>query len=128
MELAADAWCSVAEEHPGLRLLVLIGSRATGQEHAGSDWDLGVLGGASLDVAALWSDAARVLGTDAVDVVDLGRASAVLRRDAAASGRPLFEREPGTFVAFQIEATGFWCDVGPVVREAHADVLRAVAG
>ncbi|MGI8537619.1 MAG: hypothetical protein ACR2K2_14310 [Mycobacteriales bacterium] len=51
----------------------------------------------------------------------------MLRRDAAVDGRLLFERDNNAFVAFQIEAASFWCDIEPVVREAHAEVLRAVA-
>jgi len=34
----------------GLRLLVLFGSRARGDERADSDWDFGYLGSPSLDV------------------------------------------------------------------------------
>ncbi len=65
--------------------------------------------------------------TYALELVDLAAASAVLRRDAAVMGRPLFERDAGAFVDFQVAAASFWCDVEPVLREAHADVLRAVA-
>jgi predicted nucleotidyltransferase len=111
-----------------LRLLVLIGSRATGSEHAGSDWDVGVLGDQGLDLPSVRADLVDRLGTDDVDLVDLSSASAVLRRDAAASGVALVEREPDGFVAFQTEVALFWCDIEPVLREAHADVLRAAAG
>lgn len=127
MDAATPGWAEVAARHRNLVLLVLIGSRAVGQEHERSDWDVVVLGEEGTDLAALRADIADLLGTDAVDVVDLRGASAVLRRDAASAGRLLVEREEGAFVEFQIEATGFWCDVEPVVREAHADVLRAAA-
>lgn len=118
---------TLAEGHPRLALLVLLGSRATGTAHATSDWDIGWLGGNGLDVETLAADLSHALCTDDVDLVDLAGASAVLRRDAAMAGRPLFEREPGAFAAFQIEAITFWCEVEPVLREAHADVLRALA-
>lgn len=128
MDDATGRWSDLADRHPDLLLLVLIGSRATGQEHPGSDWDFGVLAGPGLDLLGLRADLVSEVRTDAVDVADLSRASAVLRRDAAVSGRPLVEREPGAFAAFQIEAVTFWADVEPVIREAHADVLRAAAG
>ena len=125
MEIAPARWAHLLEGHPDLGLLVLLGSRARGAEHAGSDWDLGYLADGPLDPLDLRADVVATLGTDAVDLVPLVSASAVLRRDAAAHGRVLVERRPGAFADFQVEAASFWCDVEPVVREAHADVLRA---
>lgn len=112
--------------HPGLLLLVLLGSRARGDARPGSDWDLAFLGDDTVDQLLLRADLADALATDAVDLVELGTASAVLRRDAAVDGRVLVQRQGGAFVAFQVEAATFWADVEPVVREAHADVVRAV--
>lgn len=127
MEIAPAHWAYLLERHPGLVLLVLLGSRARGTEHAGSDWDLGFLADGPLDPLDLHADVVAVLGTDAVDLVPLASASAVLRRDAAGHGRVLVEGRRGAFADFQVEAVSFWCDVEPVVREAHADVLRSVA-
>ena len=124
MDGATTALQRVAQRHPQVRLLVLLGSRARGDEHSASDWDLGVLADAGLDLPRLSSDVVLALGTEDVDVVDLATASAVLRRDAAAHGRPVFEREPGAFLDFSVEAALFWCDIEPVVREAHAAVLE----
>ncbi|MCD2196138.1 nucleotidyltransferase domain-containing protein [Actinomycetospora endophytica] len=112
------------DEHPaaaGLDLLVLHGSRARGDAGPTSDWDLGYLGDA--DPAALIAAAAQLLATDAVDVVDLARAGAVLRFRAARDGIALIERSDEAFLRFRIEAIIFWCDAGPVIRAAHADVL-----
>ena len=116
-----------AASHPALRLLVLFGSRAAGTAHAHSDWDIGFLAEDNLDTALLAAELAGALGTDDVDLVDLAAASAVLRRDTASNGRPLFERT-GEWLEFRIEAASFWCDVESVVRRAHADVLRTAAG
>ena len=117
-----------ARGHQALRLLVLFGSRAIGSAHDGSDWDLGYLADPGLDVEALLADLVAALGTDDVDLVDLSAASAVLRRDAGAQGRPVLEREPGAFLDFAVDAAIAWCDLEPVLRAAHADVLRALAG
>jgi predicted nucleotidyltransferase len=125
---ATGRWSDLADRHPDLLLLVLIGSRAAGREHPGSDWDFGVLGGPGLDLLDLRADLVDIVGVDEVDVADLTRASAVLRRDTAVSGRLVMEREPGAFTTFQVQAVTFWADVEPVIREAHADVLRAAAG
>lgn len=127
MDDGTGRWGELAARHPDLVLLVLTGSRASGQDHPGSDWDFGVLGGPELDLLGLRADLVDAVGTDAVDVADLRRASAVLRRDAAVDGRPLVQREPGAFAAFQVEAVTYWADVEPVIREAHAAVLRAAA-
>lgn len=129
MEVPALPWADLLDRHVGLRLLVLLGSRARGDAHELSDWDVGYLSTEGADdtvnLLALRADLVSLLGTDRVDVVPLTDASAVLRRDAAAQGQLLAEREPGAFTAFQVEATSYWCDVEPVLREAHADVLRA---
>ena len=84
LDEAAAALERVAAHHAGLRLLVVHGSRSRHQAHPGSDWDLGYVAADRVDPAALHADAARALGTDDVDVVDLARASALLRFRAAA--------------------------------------------
>ena len=113
--------------HPaaaGIELLVLHGSRARGDAGPSSDWDLGYLG--SADLAALVSAAVELLGTEAVDVVDLARASALLRFRAARDGVALVERSPEAFLRFRLDAVTFWCDAGPVIRAAQDDVLAAL--
>lgn len=105
--------------------LVLHGSRARGEAGPGSDWDLGVLPvpGRSPDLAAITAALVEILGTERVDVVDLGTASALLRFRAARDGVALVEREPGAALGFREEAVRFWCDAGPVIRAAQDDVL-----
>lgn len=106
-----------------LTLAVLHGSRARVEAHPDADWDVGVLADGPLDLAALAADLSAILDTDAVDVVDLRRASALLRFRAARDGVVLLERPAGAFEEFQIEAAQFWCDAGPVIRAAQDDVL-----
>ena len=72
MTKIADA----AAAAPGRRLLVLFGSRACGDAHEASDWDVGYLGSSTCDPDR-WLPALIVaLGTDRVDLVDLRRAGA----------------------------------------------------
>lgn len=112
----------VARQATGLDLLVLFGSRARGDSHEGSDWDLGYLGVADAD--ALRAALTLALGTDAVDLVDLGRAGALLRYRAARDGRALFESAAGVFDDFRVQAATFWCDAQPVLVRAYGRVLE----
>ena len=105
---------------------MLHGSRARRDARQDSDWDIGVLAGERPDLPTLTTDIASILGTDAVDVVDLQTASAVLRFRAARDGIALLERPPGAFETFQLEAVQFWCDAEPVIRAAQEAVLAAL--
>ncbi len=110
----------------GLRLVVLHGSRARGDGAPDADWDFGVLTDGRVDLTALTASLTGLLGTDAVDVVDLERTSALLRFRAARDGIALLERPAGAFLAFRLDAVGYWCDAGPVIRAAQEDVLAAL--
>jgi predicted nucleotidyltransferase len=108
-----------------VELVVLHGSRARGDAHPSSDWDVGVLGDAP-DLAELAAAVTAIVGTDAVDVVDLARASALLRFRAARDGVALLDRTGEAFLDFRLAAITFWCDAGPVIRAAGDDVLAAL--
>lgn len=128
LDEAVAALARLAPGHPGLRLLVVYGSRARAAAHAGSDWDLGYLADSCVDHLGLLAEATGVLGTDDVDLVDLERASALLRFTAAGDGRPVYERSPGDHLTFVEQAARFWCDVEPVVRRTHASMLAELPG
>jgi predicted nucleotidyltransferase len=97
-------------------LVVLFGSRAKGTATERSDWDLGVLlkpeGRDPLRLYGLDPELAQALGcsSDAVDVVDLSRASYLLQQVVATEGVVLFERQPGMFAAFRSRASRQWAD------------------
>ena len=114
----------LASASPGLRLLVLYGSRARGTAHARSDWDLGFLADAGFDVDGLLAGLAEDLGADHVDLADLSRASVVLRHAVAGDGVVLHERAPGEFHAFQLGAVTDWSDMEMVIR-TESDALLA---
>lgn len=121
-----DEVARIAARHEGLRLLVLHGSRGRGDHHDRSDWDFGYLADTGFEASGLLADLMQALGDD-VDLVDLARASALLRFRAARDGRPVHERGQGTFEAFALDATLFWCDAEPVIRRAQAGVLARLS-
>lgn len=111
----------------GLDLLLLYGSRARGDAHARSDWDVGYLG-TGVDADAVLAAIVEATGSDRVDVVDLSRAGGLLRFRAARDGRVLYESRPGTGDEFRLEAAHFWCDMAPVLRASFEDVLARLDG
>lgn len=109
--------------YPGLRLLVLFGSRARGDAAAEADWDLAYLASPPFDGDQLLADLAGALDADRLDLVDLSRAGGQVRYRAARDGRLLYEAWRGEFDRFWTDAVSFWCDVAPVIGRAYAGVL-----
>ena len=65
-------------------------------------------------------------GSDRVDLVDLDRAGGLVRYRVCRDGTPLYEKAPGTFQHFWLQAVRFWCDAEPVLRRGYDDVLRGL--
>lgn len=116
----------IAAGYEDITLMVVYGSRARGDHHARSDWDIGYLSSTPVDILALLDDVTHTLGTDAVDMVDLDRASGLLRFQAARDGVVVYEAEPQTFESFAVAAALYWCDVEPVIRRAHTAILAGL--
>jgi predicted nucleotidyltransferase len=82
--------CFADERLSAVRFAALFGSRARGEVHEASDYDLAVLGDASLDrgwgiAAELWNRIGEVCGLNEweMDLVDLSRASPTIKRSIA---------------------------------------------
>jgi predicted nucleotidyltransferase len=118
-----DRILEIAARTSGLSLLVLFGSRARDDAHARSDWDFGYLGDSTLDVPTLLAALVETVGHDRVDLVDLARASGLLRYRAARDGRALYESQPRVMESFCLDAADFWCDAEPILRQGYQDVL-----
>jgi predicted nucleotidyltransferase len=110
----------------GLDLLVLHGSRARGDAHALSDWDFGYEAGADFDPDALLGVLAERLNAGRIDLVDLGRAGALLRYRAARDGLVIIERVPGRFQQFWLDSVDTWCDLAPVLEPLYAQILESL--
>jgi predicted nucleotidyltransferase len=111
---------------PDLLMLVLHGSRARGDSHAHSDWDLAYQARASFDPDNLVAAFAERLNADRIDLVDLDRAGALLRYRVARDGVVLVEYDSGRFQRFWLDAVDTWCDLAPVLEPAYARVLGAL--
>ncbi len=120
-----DALTAAAAAAPGLELLLLFGSRARGDAHEVSDWDFGYLADDLFDPIAFLGAIAACVGSDRVDLVDLARASGLLRYRAARDGQVVFEANgaAGAAERFWLQAVGFWCDAEPVLRRGYDRVL-----
>ena len=101
----------------------MFGSRARSGAQPGSDWDLGYLAQAGLDLPALLGAVVEIVGCDRVDLVDLGRASGLLRYRAARDGQVVYEAHPRLAERFCLEAAQFWCDAAPVLQRGYDSVL-----
>ena len=118
-----DAARAAARGTPGLRLLLLFGSRAEGRAHAGSDWDFGYLADPGVPIAALHGALIRATNNERVDLVDLAAAGAVLRYRADPPAGPSSRAAAGDAARFWLEAVDFWCDAR-AWRPAHERVLQ----
>lgn len=114
---------SVAVQQRGLTLFVLFGSRARGDAAAHADWDFGFLSDSSVDPLALMAALAAAVGSERLDLVDLARASALLRYRAARDGVLVYEARPGIFDRFRFQAARFWYDAEPVLRPGYDAIL-----
>lgn len=123
----ADDIRKAATAAPGLRLLVLHGSRARGDARPGSDWDFAYLATPEFDADALLANLGEVVRSDAVDLADLSRASGLLRFNAASDGIAMYESESGAFEQFQLDAISTWLDMAAVLGPAYDERLERLA-
>jgi len=123
---ALDAVASVAQTTVGIDLLVLFGSRARGNARPDADWDFGYLADAEADLPGLIGALVEALRTDRVDVVDLRRASGLLRYRAACDGRLVHEATAGLFDSYCLQAVQFWCDNVAAFEQGYEEVLEAL--
>ena len=66
------------------------------------------------------------LHADRIDLEDLERTGALHRHRVARDGVVLFEREPGRFERFRLQAIQTWCDLAPVLTPLYEQALEAL--
>ncbi len=116
-----EIFCSIDEgrlqdicERYGLELVVIFGSRARGRATETSDCDVGVLRKEGIvpagDFLQLAYQLSRALNLGNVDLVDLGRASPLLKYEVSRWGKPVYQAEPSVFVRFRVLAWKLYQD------------------
>ena len=106
----------------GLSLVLLFGSAARAQVHRRSDIDLAFLYDRPVDALALTNRVIRLLEFDNVDVVDLRRASPLLKYSSVKGGTVLYEKGPGVFASFYSLAFRMYAD-SKKLRDARAQSI-----
>ncbi len=111
-----------------LDLLILFGSHARGVTHSESDVDLAMLrqrGSLTthqfLDLQARLS---RLIWPGEVDLVNLSRASGLLRHIACEQGVLLYEGTPGAFADFRVRAWNQYQDERIQIRRHDSEAIR----
>ena len=108
-------------EDRGVLLAYLFGSLATDDPSPG-DVDLAVL---TAEEAAymLRTDLQRALGTQRLDLVDLRKASPLLRFHIIRDGRLLYAQDDETLNRFELDTLHLYRDTAPL-RRRHREILR----
>src|SRR5215469_9743130 len=115
------------KKYPEVTLVMLFGSRARGDASVRSDWDFGFCAAKGFDYTALYVALTHLLATDSIDLVNLAKASGLLRYRVAKEGKPLYEKQAGEYEKFWLEAVDFWCDAGGIIRAEYEALLRRIA-
>ena len=110
-------------DEEGLKLVLLFGSVASGRGGRESDIDLGFLYNKPIDILGLTNRVIRLLRTDRVDVIDLNRASPLLKYSAIRQGKVLFEQIPGLFNIFRSLTFRIYVDTKKL-RDAQEKVIH----
>ncbi len=129
LERLAGSWAADGK----VAAVYLFGSRARGSHRPRSDVDLAVVLGASLSAADRWrkrleliGEANRELGTDAVDLVVLEEAPAVVAHRVLRDGRLFAERDPARRVAVAEQALRRYLDQAALRREVDRAMAERV--
>ncbi|HEU0129111.1 MAG TPA: nucleotidyltransferase domain-containing protein [Pseudonocardiaceae bacterium] len=114
----------------GVQFAYLFGSRATGRYRLDSDADIAIMPGEPLDLlaeAGLADRLAQALEVSAGDLLDLQRASLVLRGRVLQEGRLLYSADESGRVAFEVRTRSEYFDFLPTQRALRDQFLRRVA-
>lgn len=127
----------VIEQMPYIKLLVLFGSRARGNENAESDWDFAIFWDEELRKIHEQGEWFRlkissVLGNifklpeDKVDVVELNHCSPLIGFLVACDGKLLYEKESLEFTKFRCKAWKIYADTAKFRKARHRSIELAL--
>ncbi|MEA5598572.1 type VII toxin-antitoxin system MntA family adenylyltransferase antitoxin [Rivularia sp. UHCC 0363] len=119
------------EKIPYLKMLVLFGSRATGNTHGNSDWDFAVLydedkrnyctnnnPGALFELPMLIGETLNI-NPDNIDIVELNHCSWLISHFVARDGILLFEKDSGGFEYFRLTSLRDESELKKFRQEQH---------
>jgi predicted nucleotidyltransferase len=111
-------------EREGVHLAYLFGSLSRGEQ--AHDVDLAILtqGKPAFQLRAAITD---TLGTERVDLVDLRKASPVLRFEVIRTGRALYARDAETQERFELETLRLYRDTAPLRQQQREYLKRRLA-
>lgn len=122
----------------GLKMILIFGSRAGGKHRPDSDLDVGVwIADKALDrytpsgrqdLRNLFAGLADALKTGNLHLVILNRASPLLLFEAASTGVPIYEAEPGCFTEFCVLAAKKHWDNYPVYKMEEVYLQKVFGG
>jgi predicted nucleotidyltransferase len=117
----------ILEQLPYLKLLILFGSRARGDNDATSDWDFAVLYDEEMrkryeqsgwDCYRGWGVLEQALKlSEAIDFIVLNDCSDILAHTVARNGKLIYEQTPGEFEAFRQRALKSAAELKRIHRE-----------
>lgn len=122
----------------GLKMILLFGSRAGGKHRPDSDLDVGVWIAEKApgrctppgrqDLRKLFAGLAGALKTGNLHLVILNRASPLLLFEAASTGLPVYEAEPGCFAEFCVLAAKKHWDNYPIYKMEDVYLQKIFGG
>ena len=107
---------------PEIQLVMLFGSAASESLRADSDLDFAILGDRVLDIVAVTNTFIALLHCNRVDLIDLRRSSPLLMREVVRTGKLLYERTPGAYVAFCSLAHRRYVDTAKLCAAQQASI------
>ncbi len=128
---------TLASTHPHLKLLVLFGSRARGEDDPSSDWDFAFLTNAdsSTNRQPFWFPGSDLLhpltnvlqiSDEKIDIVDLSTCSDILAHFVARDGQVIYEKTLGEFADFQHHALKTKAELKQFRQAQREKVLQAL--
>ena len=107
----------------GLQLVFLFGSAVSGKVHKKSDIDLAFLFDTPCNILTLTNKVIKFLHTDNVDIVDLKRASPLMKFAVVRNGILIYEREQSVFNEFYSLAFRMYVDTKKL-RDAQTTAIK----